>query len=332
MRTGHSAIHADLEDPVSLAEDLGAEHPEILRALGARSYMMCPMIARNKTIGVVTLVCADFKRRFTDANLRIAEDLARRAASAVDNATLYERAQVAIRKREDVLNIVSHDLRNPLTNILISTATLRMQLEPTTENNRFLLKQADIITRSARRMNELIEDLLNLAKIEAGHLTPVKGSCPLAEVIDEVDETFRPLAEAESIRFEVMGIHNSPQVECDRNQILRVMSNLIGNAIKFTPENGLIRVSVQQTENNEVSFAVSDTGSGIASRDIPHIFDRFWQAKGTARKGTGLGLSIAKGIVEAHGGRIWVQSELEKGSVFFFTLPLSTSDRDRDAA
>ena len=181
-------------------------------------------------------------------------------------------------------------------------------------------------------MIELIEDLLSLAKIEAGHFTPVKGSCPVDEVLDELDQTFRPLAEAKSIHFDMRRVQQPLQFEFDRNQILRVMSNLIGNAIKFTPDNGLIRVSAGKTGNDEVCFAVSDTGSGIAPYDIPHIFDRYWQSKGTAHKGTGLGLSIAKGIVEAHGGRIWVQSELEKGSVFLFTLPLSTSDRNRDAA
>lgn len=331
MRTGRSAIHPDVEDPVRLAEDLGAKDPEILRTLGARSYMMCPMIARDKTTGVITFVSASLMRRFTEPDVRVAEDLGRRAAFAVDNAMLYEEARVAIRKREDVLNVVSHDLRNPLANILMTAATLGMQLQPTTEQNRFLLKQAGIIRRSAGRMNELIEDLLNLAKIEAGHLTPVKSFCPLDQVIDEVEETFRPLAEAKSIRFNVTRVPQTFQLECDLNQVLRVMSNLIGNAIKFTPEKGLIQVSAHKTENNEVCFAVSDTGPGIALQDIPHVFDRYWQVKTTAHQGTGLGLSIAKGIVEAHGGKIWVESELGKGTRFFFTLPLATTDKNRDA-
>jgi PAS domain S-box-containing protein len=332
LRTGRSTLRDNVEDPVTLGEDLGVERPEIVRTLGALQYMMCPMIARDKTIGVVTFVCSGFRRTCTEADLQIAEDLAGRAAIAVDNAMLYESAQAAIRKREDVLNIVSHDLRNPLSNILISTATLGNQLQPATENNRFFLKQAGIITRSAKRMDELIQDLLNLAKIEAGHLTPEKTCCPIDEVMDEVEETFQPLVEAKSIRFDVRRVHPDLSVDCDRSQILRVMSNLLGNAIKFTPANGLISLSAQKTENNEVGFAVSDTGSGIAPLDIPHIFERFWQAKGTAHRGTGLGLSIAKGIVEAHGGRIWAESELGKGSVFSFTLPLTASDRNRGAA
>ena len=332
MRTGHSAIHPDPKDTVWIAENSGAEHPQFLRALGARSYMICPMIARDKTIGAITFVSADSTRRFTEADLWVAEDLAHRAAFAVDNAMLYERARAAIRKRENILNIVSHDLRNPLANILMTAAMLGMQLQPTTEDNRFLLKQAGIIKRSAGRMNELIEDLLSLAKIDAGHLAPVKRSCPLDEVLDEVDETFRLLAEAKSIRFDVRRVDRPLQVDCDRGQILRVMSNLIGNAIKFTPEKGLIQISAQKMENNEVRFAVSDTGPGIARPDIPHVFDRYWQAKSTAHQGTGLGLSIAKAIVEAHGGRIWVESQLGKGSTFFFTLPLAAADAKRDAA
>jgi signal transduction histidine kinase len=331
MRAVQSAIHPDLEDPLSLGKALGAEHPDIVRTLGARSYMMCPLIASKKPIGVITFVSADLKRRFTDADLRIAEDLAGRVAIAIENATLYEGAQAAIRRREDVLNVVSHDLRNPLANILAIAATLDMRLQPTTEDP-FLLKQAGIIRRSAGRMNDLIEDLLSLAKIEAGQLKAVKGLCPLDEFMDEVDEMFRPLAEAKSIRFELRRLEQFLQVNCDRGQLLRVMSNLIGNAIKFTPNEGLIRVSAQRTENNEVCFAVSDTGPGIAHEDIPHVFERYWQARKTAHQGTGLGLSIAKGIVEAHGGRIWVESQVGKGSTFFFTLPVSTADRNLDAA
>lgn len=225
--------------------------------------------------------------------------------------------QSAVKTREEVLALVSHDLRNPLGSILMLSALLmrkRVSTDP------FVMSQIGKIEAAGLRMNQMIEDLLNLSKIEAGTFSIRKGELCSCEMVKEAVETIRPLAEDKSIRIETDGIDQSLRILCDHGEVLRVFSNLLGNAIKFTPEHGLIRIQARD-RGKEVVFSVTDTGPGIAEHHLPQVFERFWQAKSTTHHGTGLGLAIAKGIVEAHGGRIWVESQFGKGATFHFTLP-----------
>ena len=170
-------------------------------------------------------------------------------------------------------------------------------------------------------MKHLIEDLLDIARIEAGRLTIEEQRCAVGALLAEALDLMQPLAQQKRLRIERRVPGREVYVRCDRPRIIRVLSNLIGNSIKFTSEGGAITIRAELADR-EVRFSVTDTGSGIAADEVPHIFERFWQARKTARLGAGLGLAIAKGIVEAHGGQIWAQSEAGKGSTFFFTLPL----------
>jgi signal transduction histidine kinase len=171
-------------------------------------------------------------------------------------------------------------------------------------------------------MNRMIQDLLDVKRMESGQLWLDPRPEPVAGLIADTLEMLRPLAAGSSIRVESHVAAALPPVLADATRINQVLSNLVGNAVKFTPRNGLITISAERIDG-EIRFAVIDTGPGIPAEQLPHIFGRFWQAKASDRRGIGLGLAIAKGIVEAHKGRIWVESSVGLGSTFYFTLPLA---------
>jgi signal transduction histidine kinase len=222
-----------------------------------------------------------------------------------------------VKAREDLLSIVSHDLRNPLSAIGLAASTLQRAIGPSEAPR----KKVDLIARNAKRMDRMIADLLTAAKVQEGKLSvEPKAQDTTALVADAVDElAFRAAGSGIDLRFEVAS--GTPPVYCDAGRIGQVLSNLIGNAVKFTPRGGSILVSAQQGDAGEVRFSVRDTGPGIAEDAVPHVFDRYWQKREHAARGTGLGLFIAKGIVDSHRGRIWVTSHPGQGSDFQFTLP-----------
>lgn len=225
-----------------------------------------------------------------------------------------QEAEAAVRSRDDILAIVSHDLRNPLNTISMTLALLEMDLGH--EQSR---AQAGIMRRAIAQMNRLIQDLLDVNQIAAGALVVRPEPAGVAELVADVRVQLAALALPKGQRLDL------PQavdglVMADRDRVAQVLSNLVGNATKFTPEGGRIVVTVEVLDE-EVLFCVSDTGPGIELQDLPHIFDRFWQVRRVRRGGVGLGLAISKGIVEAHGGRIWARSRPGVGSEFHFTLP-----------
>jgi signal transduction histidine kinase len=177
-------------------------------------------------------------------------------------------------------------------------------------------------------MDRQIQDLLEIARIEAGQLTITRAQLSARELIVEAVDLQRPLASSASLELRVELDREVPEVWGDRDRLLQVFENLIGNAIKFTKAGGRIRVGAAPSDH-EVVFWVADTGGGIAPESLPHIFDRFWQATSAARQGAGLGLPITKGIVEAHGGRIWVESTEGQGATFSFTIPQASPTRDK---
>jgi len=180
--------------------------------------------------------------------------------------------------------------------------------------------QQEIVRRAADRMNRMIQDLLDVKRMEGGTLTMDLKPESADVLVNDTIDMLRPLASGSSIVMEPNVADGLPQVIADGARIQQVLSNLVGNAVKFTPRQGRITVSADLLET-EVRFAVIDTGPGIPPEQVPHIFGRFWQARSSDRRGIGLGLAIAKGIVEAHGGRIWVESQVGVGSTFYFTLP-----------
>ena len=243
-------------------------------------------------------------------------DISERKRVAAEQARLYQVAQQAIHLRDDVLGIVAHDLRNPLGTILMQASRLRRS------GTDLQVKGAAAIERAARRMNHLIQDLLDVARVEGGRLTikPQRLSC--AQVVVESVQAEEPLATAAALSLRIDVPADLPEIWVDRERLLQILENLVSNAIKYTPPGGRITVGAMRRDPYVV-FWVADTGAGIAADDLPHVFERLWQAKHSDRAGAGLGLTIVKGIVEAHRGRIWVESKLGAGSTFFFSIPFA---------
>jgi signal transduction histidine kinase len=185
--------------------------------------------------------------------------------------------------------------------------------------------------RSAEQANTMIKNLLDVSSIEAGHFSVNRTREDAVELMHQAHELLAPLAEQKSIRLEWEMPDEHLIVSADANQLHRVFSNLVGNAIKFTREEGAVRVRAE-AKGAELQFSVSDNGPGIAAEQLPHVFDRFWQARHGDRRGAGLGLSIVRGIVEAHGGRVWVESQLGTGTTFHFTVPLQRAPDERELA
>jgi PAS domain S-box-containing protein len=304
-------------EPLLVSDLASLPNQDLQKAAGTSSLMCIPLVTRGRTFGVLTLAMADSGRRYTQTDFALALDIARRATTAIDNAELYEAARRALRMREDILAIVSHDLRSPLNNIMLGAGAMAGS---SSDHDRS--RHHDIIARAVQTMDRMIGDLLDFSSIEAGHLFVEQGEHEVQDLLDEALEVLSPLASARGLRLEVEGSSESRRVLCDQERVLQVLTNIVGNAIKFTPPGGLITLGVELGAGSSVCFYVRDTGPGIPEKLSRHIFDRYWQAKETAKKGRGLGLYIARGIVEAMGGRIWVDSVLGKGATFFFTLPV----------
>ena len=327
-RTGaHPVIEAIAQRrPVVIADlDDARLHPAcrddvqfaLLFEHGVRSALVVPLIARGELRGAMGFF-AERPNRFTDDDVALAQELAVRAALAVDNARLYREAQNAVRARDDVLAVVSHDLGNPLSAIRIGTSLLLKALPPE-EKEKGGWKHLDSIRQSAAQMERLIKDLIEVKRLEAGRVGLVRGPQRVSSLLAEATEMFAGIAAERGVDFHTAIAADAGAVDADRERTLQVLSNLLGNALKFTPAGGTVRLSATSLPG-EVQFSVADTGPGIAPEHVDHVFERFWQATRT-RQGIGLGLAIARTIVQAHGGRIWVESQPGYGSVFRFTLP-----------
>lgn len=240
--------------------------------------------------------------------------------SAFTDITEQKRAEEALRlavqMREEFLAIVSHDLRNPLNSILLGSEILQTSLTLDAKG----LGQVKLIGHAATRMSRMLSDLLDLSSMDAGHLSIERKLERVDALLLATVESASPGAAAKSIRLETDLAAPSLVAYCDRERVLQVLMNLVGNAVKFSRADGAVRIDARRTRDH-IEFAVRDSGVGMSKSQLDHIFDPYWQAPKTAKQGTGLGLSIARGIVEFHGGRIWAESGVDRGSCFFFTLP-----------
>jgi PAS domain S-box-containing protein len=295
----------------------GPGHLQALLAANIQSFVAVPLLVREHPFGALFLGSSTLSRGFGWGDLRLAEALADRAARAIENARLYRASLHATTLREHVLSVVAHDLRNPLSVILMTTAALKRE---GAVSERGPEKPMEVIDRAAQRMDRLIQDLLDITRMEAGKLAIEPARLSAGELIAEAVSMQRPLASSSSLELRVELDRDHAEVWGDRHRLLQVFENLIGNAIKFTPAGGRITVGAT-SRDDEVVFRVVDTGCGIPPGNQAHVFDRFWQASTAGRHGAGLGLPITKGIVEAHGGIIWVESAAGSGSTFLFTIP-----------
>jgi signal transduction histidine kinase len=308
------AVSADYLQSVAQSE----QHLQLLRELNPASLMALPLTAHGRPVGALVLLSCNESRRYDPDDLELADELARRAALAIDGARSHAQAQRAIRTRDTVLGIVAHDLRTPIHVIQLAARSLAGS-EPEIAAAR---EQAvERIRRASQRANRLIQDLLDVGSIEAGKLSLDRSPTRPESVVADVAELFAPALEEAGLLLENAVPSTLPDLSADADRLIQVLSNLLDNAIAATATGGRIRIEACEADDS-VCFRVSDSGRGIAAEQLPHLFDRYWRVDRDGRKGTGLGLSIAKGIVDSHGGAISVQSIPGEGSTFAFTIPV----------
>ena len=295
--------------------------PYLMDTCSNCEVLVTPLVAENEPLGALVLLnSAASGRRFRDTDVVRARTLGdltslalRRVRLMEEEREAKEKAEAAVRVRDETLGIVSHDLRNPLTKIALS-ADLLVDAQP--EEQRELI---DNIRSSARQMDRLIQDLLDVARLEAGRFSVNAKLIDTAPLLREVCDTHAAIAQQKRQQI-VCDLPDLPRICADRDRLVQVFGNLIGNAIKFTPERGTISVEAQLVRN-AVHFTVRDTGTGIPEADLGRVFTPYWQAKKTAHMGAGLGLAIVKGIVDAHGGEVWASNAAGGGAVFTFSIP-----------
>lgn len=319
LETGATEFVPRVSDSYLQAISASPEQLELWRALGLTGLVVVPLKARGRTRGAMGFFAAG-RPRYDARDVKLAEDLGLLAGLAVDNAVLYREAQAAVQARDDMLSVVSHDLGNPLSAIRIGTSLLLRGIPPE-EREQGGWFHLESIRQSAEQMERLINDLLEVKRLEAGKVPLERRQTPVEPLLQSVHNTFLALAAQRGLRLACHVAGVLPPVWADRQRVMQVLSNLVGNSLKFTPEGGRIDLAAV-AGTGEVVFRVSDTGPGIAREHLPHVFERFWQSRREGKQGLGLGLAICKGIVEAHGGRIWAESENGEGTTIGFTLPV----------
>ncbi|WP_163870646.1 PAS domain-containing sensor histidine kinase [Myxococcus eversor] len=317
FQTGQSLLLEEV--PLSLLETTAEEprHLDMLTRLAPQSCIVVPLSARGHMLGVVALATSESGRHYGPRDLALVEEVARRAALAIDNASLHAQSEEATHLRDEVLRIVAHDLRSPLNVIALSAGTLmkRSPAERASDS-----RPLNSIQKAVIRATTLIEDLLDVARMQGGGLRVDRRPESTETLFQEALDQHRALADARSVHLQVELAPDVPPMFVDRDRVLQLFSNLIGNALKFTPMGGIVTLCAEPW-GDMVRCSVKDTGSGIPAEDLPHLFEPFWQAGSRHKDGAGLGLTIVRGITEAHGGHVWVESHPGLGTTFYFSLP-----------
>jgi signal transduction histidine kinase/ActR/RegA family two-component response regulator len=322
VRTGTPAIVKEIsEDMIVAAAHGDEERIALVRSLGLRSYIVVPLKARGRTFGALTLVTADSGRVYDDDDFRFAQDVAFRAALAVDNARAYDDAQSANRLKDEFLATLSHELRTPLNAILGYSRLVQSGMLTRDKHTHAL----QTVERNARALTQIVEDILDVSRIISGKIRLDVQPVDLPHVVSDAVETVLPAAEAKQIRIHTILDPRAAPISGDPDRLQQIVWNLVSNAVKFTPKKGVVQVRLERV-NSHVEIIVSDTGIGISPDFLPHIFERFRQAdSGTTREhaGIGLGLAIVRHLIELHGGTIHAASGgRDEGSTFRVRLPL----------
>jgi signal transduction histidine kinase len=333
---GHTPWQRDTVGPTPIAvHDTEADpawesYRDVFRTEGIRALAFVPLVHQRRLIGKFMLYRNE-PRKFDVRDLQFTQTVAIHVAHAVERkraevelarAFREERqarleADEATRAREEILSVVSHDLRNPLGTILMGATSL-LNVDGDRGAHR-LRTIAERIHRQAGRMARLIEDLVDFAGIQAGQLAIERKAHKPEEILSATSDIFSAMAQERGLHFEMRAVPNLPAIDCDSERAVQVMSNLVANALKVTPRGGAISIGAEPKDKSVVFF-VRDTGPGIEAEELPQLFQRYWRSKHSQYKGAGLGLSIAQGIVDAHGGRIWAESQLGRGTTFYFSL------------
>ena len=349
FRTGRAAFYPQIDFKKLELAIRNQQLAKTLQEEGLRSCMIVPLVARNRTLGTITLVTAESGRHYDQTDLTLAEDLAHRIALAVDNARLYREAQDAVSAREEGLRLnnelldrehsareeaeaanrakdeflatVSHELRTPLNAILGWAHMLRNNnLDQTTQ-----ARALETVERNAKSQAQLIEDILDVSRIVTGKVRLDVRPVELVPLVEAALDSVRPAADAKEIQIEAILDPRAGLISGDPDRLQQIVWNLASNAVKFTPKGGRIQIRLERVSSH-IEIVMSDTGLGISAEFLPYVFERFRQADATSTRrygGLGLGLAIVRHLVEMHGGTVRAESPGEgKGATFTVTLPL----------
>jgi PAS domain S-box-containing protein len=322
VRTGRPALLKLVTDDMIVAAARGdAERIRLVRLLGLTSVIAVPLTAHGRTFGVLTLVTAESGRTYADDDFQFAQDVAFRAALAVDNARAYDTVQLANRLKDEFLATLSHELRTPL-NAILGYARLVQSGAMTPERQ---ARAVGTIQRNATALTQIIEDILDVSRIVAGKVRLNIQAIDLPVIVKEAIEALLPAADAKQMRVQTVLDPRAAPVSGDPDRLQQIVWNLVANAVKFTPKNGVVQVRLERV-NSHVELTVSDTGIGISPDFLPHIFERFRQGDaGPSREhgGLGLGLAIVRHLVELHGGTVHASSGgKDRGATFQVRLPI----------
>ena len=322
IRTRKPLFIPDAEAADGRFADFLREAGEIFGDRAVAAALCLPLIARGELLGVIELYTRE--KRLDADDLILAEDMSRHAALALDNARLHEQVMLGSRARDDIIGIVSHDLRNPVNAVKMLTGAI-LGAEREVDLPPDVVEYSTIIKQATEQMDSLIRDLLDVTRVEAGRLSIEANAADIEDLLSYALLTLDPVAKAKQIALRLTTEAALPLVEADRERIRQALSNLIGNSVKFSPAGSTVFLRASRVDG-EVVISVKDEGPGMTSDQLSHAFDRFWQSRRTDREGAGLGLAITRGIIEAHGGRIWAESGIGEGSTFHFTLPLADAE------
>jgi PAS domain S-box-containing protein len=321
IRTGQPELYAEIPDSLLAASARDEDHLRILRDVGFRSAMIVPLVGRGRTLGAISLVSTDASRRFGPADLMFAEELASRAALAIDNARLYREAHDASRLKDEFLATLSHELRTPL-NAMLGWARLLQTGDLDEETTR---KALESIERNTQAQSQLVSDILDVSRIITGKLHIDRQPLEVAAVIDAALDAVRPAATGKRVSIE-KSLDPGLRMAGDADRLLQVIWNLLSNAVKFTPAGGRVAVALRKSGRG-IEIEVADTGIGIDRDFLPYVFDRFRQADASttrAHGGLGLGLAIVRHLVELHRGTVTAESEGRgRGARFIVRLPMA---------
>jgi PAS domain S-box-containing protein len=322
VRTGTASMVKEILDDMIVAAGHGDEERiGLVRSLGVRSYMIVPLTAHGRTFGALTLATAESGRVYSDDDFRFAQDVAFRAALAVDNARAYEEAQTANRLKDEFLATLSHELRTPL-NAILGYARLLQSGMLTADKHRHALQTLE---RNATALTQIVGDILDVSRIISGKIRLNVQPIDLPRVVSDAVESLLPAADAKRIRVQTILDPRAAPISGDPDRLQQIVWNLVSNAVKFTPKEGVVQVRLERV-NSHVEIVVSDNGIGVSPDFLPYMFERFRQAdSGTTREhgGIGLGLAIVRHLVELHGGTIHAASGgRDAGSTFRVRLPL----------
>jgi PAS domain S-box-containing protein len=293
--------------------------------LGLSSLLLLPLYAGGRTLGILHLVRGEDRPPFAAPDLSLAERFSALAALTLDNARLYEESRNTIRERDDLLAIVSHDLRNPVSAIAMLTGALLRTARLDDDTVPIRIEQLEALRGAARQADGLIADLQDVSRIREGRLRVECAPVAPSTLVHDAVELFAPIAGERGLQLLEAVEPGLPDVRADRRRAVQLLANFISNAIKFSPDETPILIRAERLGLDRVRFSVRDHGPGIPADDQPRLFERYFQATRLLRAGSGLGLFIAKGIADAHGATVGVDTQPGSGSTFWCAMPLATS-------